>query len=61
MKPADLLRAIGLVEAGSLELAPLVSERHALTDFEPAFEALATRRGLKTIVEPQRVNGGSGL
>jgi len=58
MKPTDLPRAIGLVEAAHLELAPLVTERHALTDWETAFEALGERRGLKTIVEPQRVNGG---
>jgi L-iditol 2-dehydrogenase len=59
MAPADLRRAIGLVEAGRVELAPLVSERHALSEWEEAFGALAERRGLKTIVEPQRAAGAA--
>jgi L-iditol 2-dehydrogenase len=57
MKPTDLPRAIRLVEAGRVELASLVSERHGLSEWEDAFEALLERRGLKTIVEPQRMNG----
>jgi len=57
MEPADLPRAIRLAESGRVELAPLVSERHALSDWEDAFEALLERRGLKTIVEPQRTRG----
>ncbi len=59
MEPADLPRAIQLAEAGRVELAPLVSERHALSDWEDAFGALVERRGLKTIVEPQRVSEGA--
>ena len=54
MKPADLPRAIRLAESGRVELAPLVSERHALSKWEHAFEALVGRRGFKTIVEPQQ-------
>ena len=56
MEPSDLPRAIRLAEAGRVELAPLVSERHPLSDWEAAFGALVERRGLKTIVEPQRVS-----
>jgi len=59
MEPADLPRAIRLAEAGRVELAPLVSERHPLSDWEEAFGALVERRGLKTIVEPQRVSEGA--
>ena len=59
MEPADLPRAIRLVEAGRVELAPLVSERHALSEWGDAFGALVERRGLKMIVEPQRVSEGT--
>ena len=55
MEPADLPRAIRLVETGGVELAPLVSERHALSEWNDAFRALVERRGFKVIVEPQRV------
>ena len=53
MEPADLPRAIGLAESGRVELARLVSERHPLSGWKDAFDALVERRGLKTIVEPQ--------
>ena len=59
MEPADLPRAIRLAESGRVELAPLVSERHSLSEWKDAFEALLERRGLKTIVEPQQANGGT--
>jgi L-iditol 2-dehydrogenase len=54
MTAPDLPRAIRLVEAGRVTLGPLVSERHALGDGVAAFAALANRRGLKIVVEPQR-------
>ena len=57
MEPADLPRAIRLAESGQVELAPLVSERHPLSEWQDAFDALVERRGLKTIIEPQHVNG----
>jgi L-iditol 2-dehydrogenase len=59
MVPADLPRAIGLVEEGRVELGPLVTARYALTDGQAAFAHLVERRGLKTIVEPQRTNGSA--
>jgi len=54
MEPGDVPRGIRLVEAGRVELAPLVSERYALSGWRAAFDALTERRGLKTVVEPQR-------
>jgi L-iditol 2-dehydrogenase len=54
MKPSDLPRAIRLAEERRVELAPLVSERFALTEPEEAFAALRARRALKIVVEPQR-------
>jgi L-iditol 2-dehydrogenase len=52
MRGTDLPRAIRLVEAGRVELAPLVSERHPLVDVRAAFEGLVERRGLKIVIEP---------
>jgi L-iditol 2-dehydrogenase len=54
MEPADLPRAISLVESGQVRLDGLVSERHGLDTWQDAFAALVDRRGLKVIVEPQR-------
>ena len=59
MEPADLPRAIGLVEEGGVELGPLVTARYALSQGQAAFDDLVARRGLKTIVEPQRSNGSA--
>lgn len=53
MRPGDLERAIRLARSGRVQLSPLVSERHPLADFASAFEALADRRGLKVVIEPQ--------
>jgi L-iditol 2-dehydrogenase len=55
MRPADLPRAIRLAEAGRVELGALVSDRYPLSSWREAFAALTERRGLKVIVEPQRV------
>ncbi len=52
MEPADLPRAIRLAEAGRIELAPLVTGRYPLSDWEQAFDHLVERRGLKAVVEP---------
>ena len=57
MRPADLPRAIRLADAKRVELSALVSECFALSDWRKAFDALVGRRGLKVIVEPQRMNG----
>jgi L-iditol 2-dehydrogenase len=56
MKPADLPRAIGLVDTGHIELGPLVSERYPLDEWPEAFRGLTERRGLKMIVQPQRAS-----
>lgn len=57
MEPADLPRAIRLVAGGRVELGPLVSARYALSEGQEAFGDLVERRGLKTILEPQRSDG----
>jgi L-iditol 2-dehydrogenase len=59
MTAADLPRAIGLVEAGRVDLGTLVSERHALDDARPAFDGLVERRGIKIVIEPGRAVGGA--
>jgi L-iditol 2-dehydrogenase len=52
MTPADLPRAIRLAETGQIELAPLVTGRYPLADWEQAFDHLVERRGLKAVVKP---------
>jgi len=52
MEPADLPRAIRLVESGEIALAPLVTARYGLEDWRDAFGDLARRRGLKVVVSP---------
>jgi L-iditol 2-dehydrogenase len=52
MTQFDLPRAIGLVEAGSVSLSGLVTERHGLDGWEDAFASLTERRGLKVVIEP---------
>lgn len=54
MEPSDLPRAIRLVEAGEIALAPLVTGRYGLDQWRDAFGDLVDRRGLKVVVEPQR-------
>lgn len=56
MEPTDLPRAIDLVESGQVRLAGLVTARYGLGAWRDAFAALLDRRGLKVIVEPQRLN-----
>ena len=55
MKRTDLPRAMKLVDTGRIELGRLVSERYAFSDWQDAFADLVDRRGLKVIIEPQRV------
>lgn len=57
MRARDLTRAIRLVERGLVDLAPLVSGRHALDDWPQAFTALEDRRGHKVVIEPQWLGG----
>ena len=52
MKSTDLPRAIALAETGRLDLASLISERHPLSAWQDAFEALVDRRGNKIVIEP---------
>lgn len=54
MQPVDLERAIRLVESGSVRTGSLVSDRFGLSEAQEAFAALADRRGLKVVVEPER-------
>lgn len=52
MEPADLPRALRLVESGEIDLAPLVTARYGIDDWQDAFGDLARREGLKVVVEP---------
>jgi len=52
MTASDLPRAIALVAAGSIDLASLITDRFPLVRAPEAFAALADRRGLKVIVQP---------
>jgi L-iditol 2-dehydrogenase len=45
-------RAIRLVQRGLVDLAPLVSARYPLEQTEQAFDAAATRAGLKVVITP---------
>jgi L-iditol 2-dehydrogenase len=56
MEPADLPRAIRLVESGGIALGPLVTRRYGLDEWRDAFGDLVERRGLKVVVEPQRLS-----
>jgi L-iditol 2-dehydrogenase len=50
--PHTFERAVALAAAHAIDLAGLVTLRVRLTDGAAAFEALARRDGLKTIIEP---------
>jgi L-iditol 2-dehydrogenase len=52
MRSSDLGRALRLAEEGRVDLAPLVTARFPLSEGRAAFEALASRTGLKVVVEP---------
>ena len=53
MRAADLGRATNLVATGGLALDGLVTEVFPLSQGAAAFEALASRRGLKVVVVPE--------
>lgn len=50
--PDAFRRAVDLAEAGSIDLASLITLRVPLTEAARAFESLTARDGLKAIVEP---------
>lgn len=52
MAPADFKSAIEIATAGRIALAPLITDRFPLSEAPEAFTALATRSGLKVIVNP---------
>ena len=52
MRPEDLGRAIDLVAAGRIAVAPIISHRFGLDRIDEAFRVLAEQRGLKVVVLP---------
>jgi ABC-type branched-subunit amino acid transport system permease subunit len=52
MEAPDLGRAVALVAVGRASLAGLVSHRFDLEEAPQAFEVLASRAGLKVVVQP---------
>jgi L-iditol 2-dehydrogenase len=52
MKARHLLRAIELVDDGLVDLGGLITATYPLRDGRAAFEALASRSGLKVVVRP---------
>jgi Threonine dehydrogenase and related Zn-dependent dehydrogenases len=52
MRAPDLPRAIGMVEAGMVDLASLISGRYLLDQASMAFDDLSQQRGLKVVVKP---------
>ena len=52
MKSQHLLRAIELVDDGSIALDGLITARYPLERGAEAFEALSSRSGLKMVVQP---------
>ncbi|HEX5619762.1 MAG TPA: alcohol dehydrogenase catalytic domain-containing protein [Solirubrobacteraceae bacterium] len=51
--PLSWRRAMGLLEAGSVELAPLVTEVVPLTDWRRAFDASRAGEGVKFVIDPR--------
>jgi len=51
--PLSWRRAMGLLEAGSVELAPLVSEVVPLADWRRAFDASRAGEGVKYVIDPR--------
>jgi L-iditol 2-dehydrogenase len=52
MRVGDLDRAIALVGDGTIDVAPLITDRYPLDEVGEAFEALVERRGIKVVVVP---------
>lgn len=51
--PASWWRAVSLVEARAVDLAPLVSVVLPLRDWQVAFDRMASRTGLKSVLDPR--------
>ena len=51
--PLSWRRAMGLLEDGSVELAPLVTEVVPLTDWRRAFDASRAGEGVKFVLDPR--------
>jgi len=51
--PQSWRRAMGLLEPGSVELAPLVTEVVPLTDWRRAFDASRAGEGVKFVLDPR--------
>jgi L-iditol 2-dehydrogenase len=58
--PDSFARAVELIDAHTLDLAPLITLRVPLRDAVLGFEALVARSGNKVIVEPSAPRGGAG-
>ncbi len=52
MVASDLDRAIALAEAGTIDLAALITHRYPLDQVAEAFAMLDSRDGLKVVVNP---------
>jgi L-iditol 2-dehydrogenase len=52
MVASDLPRAVKVVSAGGMDLSALISHRYPIAQAAEAFATLASRRGLKVIVNP---------
>jgi L-iditol 2-dehydrogenase len=52
MQAPHLQQAINLVDAGVIDLAPLVTATYPMAEAHAAFEALIRREGLKLVVQP---------
>lgn len=57
--PTSWMRAIALLEQGSVELDPLVSEVVPLAEWERAFVSTREGRGMKVVIDPR--DGGEEL
>ena len=51
--PTSWRRAIALLEQGSVELDPLVSEVVLLADWEKAFASTREGAGMKVVIDPR--------
>jgi L-iditol 2-dehydrogenase len=51
--PASWSRAVRLVESRAVDLAPLVSAVLPLRDWGVAFDRMASRTGLKSVLDPR--------
>jgi S-(hydroxymethyl)glutathione dehydrogenase/alcohol dehydrogenase len=47
----DIPRLIGLMQAGQLDLASLVTARRGLDDINQAFDDIRTTTGIRTVID----------